>query len=363
MNSYIKTLLNNINSTKYIRNINRIDPVLDMTGNIPAKSDANFDGITEAQEDLRHSNLKVFFNAYGPAKMQKFLVVTLPALLSAATIASFVVPNHYEKQKEIKMYNVNTTTLSSEYGQYSEDVKYYSTAFEQDILSEPDLKNLSSTTDKIKFRIYDGTKSIVATLNVSSNGELSVYSVSAEDVVNMNDFEEKEYEEMDPKYAQLFDDIIALIRESSNLSKSEEEELNRLTELDKSKIVAEILTVNSLGKETVTVNASRTLLRIILSVITALYLFIEISVLVEEGGIDPNDSIHLTKDGSLQAGGSDDFGFWLGPIRYRELFMKAERNRILKAWEAVKESVAEEDRYKIFTKFEKKLIKKYEKNN
>ncbi len=363
MNSYIKTLINNINSVKYMRNINRITPADDLTGNNPVSNKANFDGIIQAEEDLRYKNLKVFTNAYAPAKMRKFFVFTLPAMLSAATIASFVVPNHYEKEKNLKMYNVETTTLSSDLGQNVENAKYYSAALYNDIISEPDLEYLPSSSDKVNFRIYDGTKSVVASLNLSNDGSLSVSSIDAEDVIDVKGIEDKEYEELDPKYAQLFDDIIDILRESNSMSKTEEEELNRLTNLDKARIVVEILKVEYLGKQTVTVNASHTILRIILLVATAVYMIVEAMTIGEMGGLDENDSIKIGYDGALVAGGDDDFGFWFGPIKYRELFMKAERDRILKTWELVKENVAEEDRYKIFTRFEKKLIKKHEKNN
>lgn len=367
MNSYLKTLINNLNSMKYLHNINRVRPAdvpTDPTSNNLVVEPASLDEIVELEEEIRHSNLRVFKDNYGAAKLQKFLVVSLPALIGAATISSFVVPYHYDKQKDYTMYDVKTTTLSSELGQ-SEDVeKYYNAFCEKVILDRPELKYLNSiTSNEIKFRIYDGTKSIVANMSFDDDGSITVSSVDAEDVIDMSGIEEKEYGEMNPKYAQLFDDLIEIIRESSSISKSEEEELNRLTSLEKSKIIVQIIEKKELGKETVTIRTSHLLLRIILLVALVFYLFVEWMILSENGGLEENSPITIGKDGRLYNGGDEEFGFILGPTKYREMFMKAERDRIIKIWELAKENISLEDQKRIFTRFEKKLIKKYEKNN
>lgn len=368
MSTYIKTVINNLNSLKYLRNINRVRPAdlpIDPTSNNPVTKPASLDEIIKNEEELRHHNLKVYASTYGAAKVQKFFVVSLPALIGAATIASFAVPNHYEKQKSYNMYNVETTTLSSELGQNVETEKCYTTGWsEKTILDQPELKYLSNTSyDEVNFRIYDGTKSIVASINMSSDGSLTVSSVTAEDVIDMSGIENKDYGEIDPKYSQLFDDIIEIIRDSSNLSKSEEEELNRLTSLEKSKIMVQIIEKEKLGKETVTIRASRTLLRVILLVVLVFYLFVEWMILSENGGLEENTPITVGRDGRLSEGGNEEFGFIFGPTKYREIFMRAERDRIIKAWELAKENISLEDQRRIFTHFEKKLIKKYEKNN
>lgn len=367
MSSYIKTMINNLNSMKYIRNINRVRPAdipCSQSSNNPVTKPASLDKIIKVEEDIRHNNLKVFANTYGVAKIQKFVVVTLPALIGAATIASFVAPTHYEKQKNLTIYNVETTTLASDLGQNVETEKYYNAMSSKEIIDQPELKYLSaSTSDEVRFRIYDGTKSIVAKLTMNADGSLSVTSVDAEDVIDMTGFEEKEYGDIDPKYAQLFDDIIEIIKDSSAISKSEAEELSRLTSLEKSKIIVQIIDKTELGKEAVTINASRVGLRVVLLIILGLYLLFEWGIIADMGGLDDNTPISVNDEGRLSKGGNEEFGLFFGPIKYREVFMRAERERIINAWELAKENIAPEDQYKIFTHFEKKLIKKHEKNN
>lgn len=367
MNTYFKTIINNLNSLKYLRNINRVRPMdisASSTSNNPVTKPASLDEIIRVEEDIRHENLKVFATNYGPAAFRRFIVVTLPALLGAATIASFIAPTHHEKQKNYKMYNVETTTLSSEYGQNVTTEKYYHAFDERKIIDKPELKYLSNTSyDKVNFRIYDGTKSIVANINMNDDGSLSVNNVVAEDVIDMSGIEDKEFEEINPKYAQLFDDIIEIVKGSSYLSKSEEEELNRLTSLEKSKIIVEIIRKTELGKEPVIINASRVGIRVILAIILGFYLIMEWVIISDMGGFDENEPISVDDNGRLAETGHEDFGFFFGPTKYREVFMRAERERIISAWELAKENISPEDQYKIFTHFEKKIIKRYEKNN
>lgn len=366
MGIYIKTIINNLNSLKYLHNINRIKPAdmsCDPLSNNLVVKPASLEDIIENQEEIRHNNLIVYARNYGSAKLRKFFVVTLPALVGAAAIGSFIVPTNYEKKKSYTMYNVETTTLASDLGQNVEEQKYYYATSEKKVIDQPELKYLDTRNDKVNFRIYDGTKSVVASLTLASDGSLSVSSVDAEDVIDMSNFEDKEYEEIDSKYAQLFDDVIEIIKASNAISKSEEEELNRLTSLEKSKIVVQIIKKEKLGKETITVNASRIPLRVVLLIILGLYLLLEWGLIADMGGLDDNTPISVNDGGRLSKGGNEEFGLFFGPIKYREIFMRAERERIISAWELAKENIAPEDQYKIFTHFEKKLIKKYEKNN
>lgn len=366
MSLFLKTIINNLNSMKYMRNINRVRPAdvpYDMSGNNPMTKPADLGKISDCEEDLRHNNLKVFAKAYSSAKMQKFFVVSLPALIGAVTIGSFTVPTHYEKQKNINMYNVETTTLASDLGQNTENEKAYYALIDKNIVNYPDMENLSSTGNHVDFRIYDGTNSIVASFSMDKNGGLEVSNIYQEEFIDISGLEEKEYGEMDPKYAQLFDDIIDIIKESSYLSKSEEENLNNLTSSEKSKMMMQIIKRTDIGKERVTVNASRVPLRVILLIILAFYLIIEAWVLYDNDGLDSNPSINIDEEGHLSRGGNEEFGFVFGTTKYRELFMRAERERIIKTWKLAKENISLEDRYDIFTHFEKKLIKKYEKDN
>ena len=213
MSSYVQTIINNLNSMKYLHNINRVSPEnisCSATSNNPVTKPASLDEIIKVEEEIRHENLKVFAKAYIPAKLQRFFVVSLPALIGAATIASFVAPTHYSKEKNYKMYNVETTTLSSDLGQNVQEEKYYTAAIKRNLIDQPELKYLAITSyDDVNFRIYDGTKSIVAKIQMNSDGSLRVNSVDAEDVIDKTGFEDLEYGDIDPKYAQLFDDIIA----------------------------------------------------------------------------------------------------------------------------------------------------------
>ncbi len=363
MFKFTRTVLNNINKTKYLKNINNVNVreiTVDDSGNNPVTKEGDLSNIKILEEDIRLNNLEIFYKYYLIARVKRFFIVSMPAMLSALTIGSFVLPTYHEETKNIKMYNVKTTTLSNDLGQSETEEKYYEAAFDKNLIDYPDMENISSYSDELNFRISDGTDSIVAKFDIDTDGTLKFKSAGLENVLDLSGYEDLDYSDMNEKYVTLFDDIINILNNRNYLSNKEIEELNRLTELDKVEIIAEIVEKEYIGKESVLVNSSRIGCRVFLIFVTIIYGIVEMLILLD-GGYDENESITVDKDGCIRedSNSSSEFGLMYGPMKYRELFMKAERNRIKAIATEICKNVVDIDENKIFTRFEKKLLKKY----
>ena len=64
------------------------------------------------------------------------------------------------------------------------------------------------------------------------------------------------------------------------------------------------------------------------------------------------------KNGALNIDALAEVNMIFQTIRYKEEFLAAERERILLLWDEICENIAEKDREKLLTNYEKKLIKK-----
>lgn len=360
---FTRTVLNNLNKDKYLKNINDVrvrELTVDNTGNNPITKEGDLSNIKYYEEELRHNNLKVFYKYYLIARAKRFFIVTMPAIIGALSIGSFCLPTYHETNKDIRMYNVKTTTLSNTLGEAHSEEKYYDTVLDKKLIDFPDMENLSSRSSELNFRISDGTNSIVSNLLVESDGSLRVNTANQVDVLDLTGYEDLEYSDMNAKYADLFDDIISILSDSGALSSNEKEELTRLSQLDKAEIIVQIVEKEYIGKENVRVNASIIGWRVFLLIVLGLYIFFECLCLSDDGYVD-NKSVEVGRNGELRKDPScsSEFGLMYGPMKYRELFMKAEKDRISAIESEAYKNIEEADIDKIFTSFEKKLLKKF----
>lgn len=363
-----KALINNINQVKFLRNADRVTL---QKSSVDKEKETNYygvkngslDKINRLQFDVRISNLKVFAENYGALRWKRFWFMSLPAILCGLSITSFFFPSRVNKKDTAHVYQESRTTYNSDYGETESEKDVYVLGeygeFFHHELVDPDGEVIDSddVKDKIKFEIYNDKKYLTATINKDSDGILSVASA---DTGEYYDFDSKnlEYHETDEDYEVLYNKIISML-DNYNLLSDERKALNALSATDKKTIIIDIITYGDKGEADVILSKTRVPRRVVLIVILAIDLLINYFVwdanqmrFFEYNDLDQ-------KNGELYEGQSyDPANFIFLPIRQKEAFIAAERERIMRLYDEINKNVVEEDRKRLLTGYEKKLIKK-----
>ncbi|MCH5166763.1 MAG: hypothetical protein J1F35_02610 [Erysipelotrichales bacterium] len=363
-----RAVLNNLNQARYLKNINRVNlrNVVRETNtkNLVAPTNQySIDGIKNLQSNIRVKNLKCFVESYSYLKIQRFFVVTLPACLTAATIAVACVPNKDVKTGKVTTYNVEHTIYNSELGQATDSYKGYDRGFWNWLFrnnvdhSKVDMKKLPfEFSSELSFKIYDGMDAFFAKFSINENGEISNTSAKTADYIDLETFDNIVFNELDSEYPIIFDKVIQMLKDSSLVSKDEEEVLDRLTESDKKTIVMEIVRYTKIGKEEVSMTKTNNQLRNIMIFFTLAYILIELAVIfINE--LEPGTTSELKyTNGVLEKESyATRVGLFFGPMKLREAFLAAERERILRLRREIEDNLVDDSDIKLLTRYERKL--------
>lgn len=106
-----KTVINNINQFKFLRNIDRVTfkkmLILRLTMWLVKKAVRK--KIMELQNNLRVNNLKVFANSYFGLRLYRFFVLTLPAIITAGAIGLLSTPSRVNRNDTATHYTKEET--------------------------------------------------------------------------------------------------------------------------------------------------------------------------------------------------------------------------------------------------------------
>lgn len=168
--------------------------------------------------------------------------------------------------------------------------------------------------------------------------------------------------EDDDKYALLFDRAVAIVRDSGYLSGKNKEILDALTASDKKEIIISVASYENHGKAEVILSKTRMPRKVILVIIAIIYdliLIFSYSYRKDEVGVD----ILTHENGKLIDENTEYTGsLWYSALKIKEAFLAAEKERILMLSSEIDKNVAPEDRNRLLTGYEKRLIKKANKN-
>lgn len=363
-----KTIINNINQFKFLRNIDRVSLKKDantQTNNVVSE-EGNKDRIMELQTDLRVNNLHVFRESYFALRLYRFFVLTLPALITAGAIGLLSTPSrvnkndtatHYTKEETLYKFGEGVATQTKEVY----DLDWTGDFFGHKIVSPEGVSVEDGVNDKITFKIHDGETCVTGSVNISNDGAMTANSAG---VVN-NYYDVDEYQDVtfnetedDEMYALLFDRVVALVKDSGYLNSKNEEILDALTASDKKVIVLSIASYENHGKAEVILSKTRMPRKVMLIIIAAIYdlvLALTYSYRKDEIGVD----VMTHENGKLIDQSTEYTGsLWFSSLKIKEAFLAAEKERILMLASEIDKNVAPEDRGKLLTGYEKRLVKK-----
>ncbi len=363
-----KTVINNINQFKFLRNIDRVSLKKDantQTNNVVSE-EGNKDRIMELQTDLRVNNLHVFRESYFSLRLYRFFVLTLPAIITAGAIGLLSTPSrvnkndtatHYTKEETLYKFGEGVATQTKEVY----DLDWTGDFFGHKIVSPEGVSVEDGVNDKITFKIHDGETCVTGSVNISNDGAMTANSAG---VVN-NYYDVDEYQDVtfnetedDEMYALLFDRVVALVKDSGYLNSKNEEILDALTASDKKVIVLSIASYENHGKAEVILSKTRMPRKVMLIIIAAIYdlvLALTYSYRKDEIGVD----VMTHENGKLIDQSTEYTGsLWFSSLKIKEAFLAAEKERILMLASEIDKNVAPEDRGKLLTGYEKRLVKK-----
>ena len=343
-----KALINNVNQTTYLKNISKLKPKTIDTDTKDLVNDAKHDSLDEInrlETEVRAQNLKLFLNNYLGLRTYRFLTISLPAILTAGTIALFATPNRHDAMTNFTLTHGQQKIYSSEYGKTEIEKDYYVTTVGDDLLSRSVsannereiIESKSYLHDSLSFRIYDDVNSILAKFDIDSDGELTISHIKIGDYLDLNDYKDYNFENLDQDYYDLINRIINALNATNTLTDEQKTLLNNLNESDKKVIVAELIKYTELPDQDILISKPNTLWRIIFAIVTGLYLLIE-SMLIKEY---KSEFFYIESEeikncnGELKKGEQFDYRLWFGPLRLKEEFIAAERDRIMRIKEEI----------------------------
>lgn len=373
MLSTLKTLINSYNQKTYLKNRNGIKLEKLDTGKEDCKNIVHTKGsleeIDKLEKDARIHNLNVFISNYFSIRKYRFRYVSLPAVLVSAAIYAFTLPSKIELDGSVTKYNKETTIYSLSDGVYECSEQTCALGEIADFFNcavvSPEGINVEDVTDpqnKITLKMHDYERAINASINWKSDGNLEYSSFSSVlDYLDTEEFEDINFGSLDDEseFLKLFDRIVNTLKNSGYINSKSKDLIDSLSESEKKEIFITITKYDN--PEEVNARLSRSILpdKICFAMIVLLYCvyvfyfyyskkkhYSVYDYNVNEGYLYQKNNRRVPENLFYEA------------IKVKEAFKMAEKERILLLWEEIKNNVANEDRGKILTKYEKKLIKK-----
>lgn len=365
-----RAVLNNINQIKYLKNQNKVtyEKVVPNNTMAPYKIEGNKEMIFSLQTSYRKNNLRCFLKNYAIIRGRRFVLISLPAILSASAIAFAFTPSRVNEEDKATKYIEEEKLYKSDEGVLENSKEVYYLNDNAEIfghrLIEPNVEaRLGSASNQIDVKIHDGESCIYGSVSIKDNGEMSVTDI--ESVTNYFDLDEYrgiDFQSVDEEYYEkLFDRIVDLFKSSGYINPDEKEMLDALVASDKKIIIIKILTYNY--EESVDVLLSKTRLprKIILALCALIYDILSAIFFTYVG----NDLKRLKLDkyknsfGQMYVEHAYEYkSLWEAMLNIKDAFLQAETERIERLYEEIEKNVCESDRKKLLTNYEKKLIQK-----
>lgn len=373
----LKAVLNNCNQINYIKNINdikleKVSETKENSNNI-VYEEGSKELIEKISKNNRTHNLNVFLSNYLSIRKYRFLYVSLPALLTAASALTFTLPSSVKINSEATKYTKESTIYSPDKGVFKTSEDAYDLNDLADLLNcqivdNEDAEIITNGVDgEINLKMHNYEQAINASVDWKSDGNLEFSSFSSvTNYLDTNEFNDVDFEilEDDEYYVTLFDRVINIIKDAGITGKKDDALIDSLNDSEKREVVLSIISYND--PENVSVVLERTmwpekLLSLSIAVIYCLYTIIIYYARKSRYSVYDYE----IKNGYLY---QKDFKRIPGNLFYetmkvKEAFQASERERILHLWDEIKKNVALSDQGKILTNYEKKLIKKYTNDN
>ena len=314
------------------------------------------------------------------------------------------------KKKDLPTYSVESTIYNSNFGESKKQEEVIHTNG-YNIVDEGINGDESSLSDEVVLKVYDDYNYFTADFYLGEEGKLTFKSGDTSMHHDFTDYESMPFTDCDDKYVSLFDKLVALIQESDSLPAEKIDVLTKLTEEEKKTIIIDVVRYVYLGDTEVLVEKSKFGPSIVLFVLLCVSILVDVLYIVsnfgdcpqvfsrdelednpkdipqtskdntedelddevkedtqnskedtEENSANPVGKYNVFpilsyKDGALNIDALAEVNMIFQTIRYKEEFLAAERERILLLWDEICENIAEQDREKLLTKYEKKLIK------
>lgn len=360
-----RAVANNMSEGTYLKSVNNLEfknnALLDDQSNNQIEvidKDHTLRELDKYQDEIRHENLRVFRRNILNARLEQFLIVTLPAVLVAGSITLWALPAKHVKTESLETYKRFETIISDNRQiDFESDKLYYSTFLGRDFVDKDKASDFTGSASQKRLEVYltENLEGFLAKLNINSDGSLSINDIDTGTYLNLNDYDFTNGKDISEKYVSLFDKTIDLMLESGYIGDESKEKLKSLRESEKLEIVAKIVEYKGIGYTDVDVYKSNWFWRIALSIIAGIYLWAVIFVLKNDGL--PEFYELINKDGELiESEYKKDLGlFYLG-TKYKEAFMAAERDRIKHIYEIADKNLIGSSRDMMMTGYEKKLI-------
>lgn len=361
-----KCVINNINQFKFLKNrdrvhLNRITVDNGASNNIRT-TEGTMDKINDLETVDRVSNLRVFVKNYAKLRWRRFWFISLPAILSVLSIASFFPPKRIPATKELPAYEKVSTIYNSNYGETETCTVGYvvDKGFSTYVLRDDEMLALKNNDvkDSIRLQVYNEDDYINALINVDSNDLLSVNEVYSGDHYDFTDYSEMNFTDVGKSYDALYDKLVNLVKDYSLLSEDGIKILEQLNADDKKTVVIEVQKYVDLGDVKVDITKSKTGFRIAVIVMLIISLIVDAFYYDEKRDKTFEFVTLLHKNGSLYEEYNSIVNLFYQSVKYKEAFLAAERERILLLNEEIKKNVAANEQSKLLTGYEKKLIKK-----
>ena len=352
-----KVVKNNLNETKYIANKdelifkNLIEK--DSNNKVEIVSENNVRReLDQLQTEIRHNNLKLFMKNLVKARLKQFFIYTAPALMVAGNLYAYGLGGD-TKHETLDAYKVTKTVLTDEGSLVIEsDDKYYYTLIEREFVDEKD-HNTSSYMDDLDLWLFSEGASVHGDFSIDSDVKITVDSADVDSYTDINEYDMTNAQELSERQSRFIKDILLKLSETSYLNGNEREKVRELIESDTIDYLAIYKDYEALGEMDVETKKSGGG-RIIFSVITAAYIGFLIWLRCSCG---PWVSRELTNDdGKLEESYNDeDLGIIYLAMKYKEIFKKAEEDRIKRIKTLGYKYFNAYEFDKTLTKFEKKI--------
>lgn len=201
----------------------------------------------EELEDLRRyaidqfkNNKKVFKRIRRVKNLKFFFNYGVP-IISLAVASSFILQQPRD-EKLVSKYAIQQTMISDgKMIQDYDDGDYVVTDYEP-FDDDLDLIEVKDTNSIIQYQVKNGTHSVIITVNVDENGQLSIGDSMSGNFFDRNAavFEGVEPSDIEAKYQEIVDDIGAFIQDS-NLNNSYKNEIKELLEQERTVIITTIV--------------------------------------------------------------------------------------------------------------------------
>lgn len=359
-----KAIINNLNQAKYLKNIKRVSakeidngraykaPV--QSSNPSIKSIKELENL---QSTIRVKNLKYFASSYAYLKFQRFFAITLPAMLTAVTIGLGCAPSRVE-DGTVSTYKVTDTIYHSELGQTESEYTGYVRGdghkfLQNKVIENDNFKELTSTSSKLYFKIYNESETFTATFDLGSEGKIIYSSSDVYNHIDLSNYEDIIFNELENDYSVIYDQVVDMVLNNNSISKSRRETLEALTDDEKKTIVIEIIQYINQGKKDVPMTKSHKTTMIIMIIVTLIYLLVDaINVFVYEHIPGTTWDISNYNGGLEQTKDKVKKGAFFGTIKLKEEFLAAERDRIKLIRKEIEDNLEDGAVAKLLTKYE-----------